>query len=126
MNLSNVFLLNTIVALAYAIGLVLLPDTMNGLYGIQTGEGARLMSQYFGVTLLAVGLISWFGRSMKDVEARSAVALAIFVSDVVGLIISIMGTVSGAMNSMGWSAVVIYVVLGAGFGYFRFVKPEAT
>jgi hypothetical protein len=41
----------------------------------------------------------------------------------VGFIVSLMGTLSGATNAMGWSAVVIYLLLALGFAYFQFVAP---
>jgi hypothetical protein len=44
---------------------------------------------------------------------------------VIGLIVSLMGTLSGVVNAVGWSAVLIYLVLAAGYAYFQFMKPSA-
>jgi hypothetical protein len=37
-----------------------------------------------------------------------------------------MGTINGVFNAMGWSAVIIYLFLAAGYGYFWFIKPETA
>src|SRR3954451_9865629 len=45
------------------------------------------------------------------------------VGNVVGVLVSIWGTLSGIMNPMGWSAVLIYGVLLAGDLYYLRLGP---
>ena len=125
MKLSNLLVVNTVVALVYGIILVLTPATMLSLYGITQGPGEKLMGQYFGSALIAIGLLSWLARNVADSEAQRAIILALLISDVVGVIVSILGTVSGVMSAVGWSAVGIYLLLALGFAYFQFAKPSA-
>jgi hypothetical protein len=40
------------------------------------------------------------------------------IGDVAGIIVSIWGTTSDIMNALGWSVVLIYVILLAGCVYF--------
>jgi hypothetical protein len=87
---------------------------------------ALLTARYFGWGLLAVGLICAFAANAPPSEARQAIVKALFIADVVGIIVSLMGIFSGTFTALGWSAVVIYVFLAAGFGYFWFVKPETA
>ena len=126
MKLSNLLVVNAIVALVYGISFVLAPATVLSLYGMTQGPSEALAGQYFGVALIAIGLLTWFARNVADSEAQRAIILALLIADVIGVIVSVLGTVSGPMNAVGWSAVGIYVLLALGFGYFQFMKPGAS
>ena len=123
MKLRNLLVVNAIVALVYGIGFVLAPATVLSLYGMTQGTSEALAGQYFGVALIAIGLLTWFTRNVADSEAQRAIILALLISDVVGVIVSILGTVSGVMSAVGWSAVGIYLLLALGYAYFQFIKP---
>lgn len=99
---------------------------MLSLHGIAQDPGERLMAQYFGSALIAIGLLTWFARNVADSEAQRAFIFALLISDVIGVIVSVLGTVSGVMNAVGWSAVGIYLLLALGFAYFQFMKPSAS
>ena len=126
MKLSNLLVINTLVCLIYGIILVLTPATMLSLHGVAQDPGERLMAQYFGSALIAIGLLTWFARNVADSEAQRAIILALLIAGVIGVIVSVLGTVSGVMNAVGWSAVGIYVLLALGFAYFQFMKPSAS
>ena len=125
MTLSTLLSVNAIVALAYALGLLLVPATLLKVYGITSGPGERLMAQFFGVALLAVGLLTWLARNVADPIARRAFVLALLISQAVGFVVALLGTLSGVMNVAGWSAVAIYLLLGLGYAYFQFTKSTS-
>ena len=128
MKLKHFFVINAIIALAYAFGELLIPKTMFSLYFVTETPTAEVLltARYFGWGLLAVGLICAFVANAPPSEAKQAIVKALFIADVVGLIVSLMGIFGGTFTAMGWSAVVIYVFLAAGFGYFWFIKPETA
>ena len=128
MKLKHLFIINAIISLAYALGELFIPQTLASLYFVAETPTAEvvLSLRYFGVMLLAVGLITAFAANTPPSEAKQAIVKALFISDVVGLIVSLIGIFNGTFTALGWSAVVIYVFLGAGFGYFWFIKPETA
>ncbi len=126
MKLSNLLVINAIVALVYGISFVLVPTTVLSLYGMTQGTSEALAGQYFGLSLIAIGLLTWFARNVADSEAQRAIILALLISDVIGVIVSVIGTVSGVMSAVGWSAVGIYLLLALGYAYFQFMKPSAS
>ena len=126
MKLKHLLIINTVVCLVYGIILVLSPATMLSLHGVAQDPGTRLMGQYFGSALIGIGLLTWLARNVADSEAQGAIILALLIANVIGIVISVLGTVSGPMNAVGWSAVAIYVLLALGFGYFQFVKPGTS
>ncbi len=126
MKLSNLLSINGIVAGVYGISFVLIPATVLSLYGVTQGPGEILMGQYFGVALIGIGALTWLARNVADSEAQRAIILAMLISCVVGLIVSVLGTITGVMNTFGWSAVGIYLFFSLGYGYFQFLKKPAA
>ena len=126
MKLSTLLVITAVVTLVYGVCFVLVPTTVLSIYGMTQGPGEALMSQYFGTSLIFAGLVAWLIRKVTDASAQRAVVLAFLITDVVGLIISLMGTLSGVMSSVGWTAVAIYFLLAVGYASFQFKKPAAT
>jgi hypothetical protein len=67
--------------------------------------------------LLAIAVIQWSARDFSEAAVRP-VLIALCIGDVVGLVVSIMATMAGTINAMGWSTVLIYLCGGLGAGYF--------
>lgn len=128
MKLKHLFIINAILALAYAFGNLFIPKTIVLLYFVTDTPTAEVLIalRYFGWGLLAVGLITAFVANAPASEAKQGIVKALFIADIVGLIVSLMGVFSGTFTAFGWSAVVIYVFLAAGFGYFWFIRPETA
>ena len=124
MKLSSFLVLNAVIALVYGIGAVLVPGTVLTMYGMTPNPGMLLIGQFFGVALIGIGLVTWLARNVVDSAAQRAIILGLLISDVVGVIVALLGTLSGVMNAVGWSSVVIYLVLTLGYAYFQFMKPS--
>ena len=126
MKLSILFTINAIVAVVFGLALVLVAATFMSLYGITLSPGGLIIARLFGAALLGYAVLTWFARDAKDSDARRAIVLALFIGDVVGFIVALLGQLSGAVNTLGWSTVAIYLLLALGFGYFQFLKPSAS
>jgi hypothetical protein len=123
MKLRNLFLFNTVVALLFALGFLLMPTVLLDLFGFPSDAGTKLLGQIIGVELLVGGLSTFFARDTRDHTARQALTLANLIASVIGMIVSLGGMLSGAMNDLGWVIVGAYLVLALGFGYFQFIGP---
>ena len=126
MKFQTLLTINAVVALVYGIAFVLVPSTVLSIYGITTGPGELIMSQFFGVALIALGLLTWLIRAVTDASAQRAVVLSALIADIIGVIVALMGTLSGVMNSVGWTSVAIYFLLALGFASLQFRKPTAS
>ncbi|HET6948526.1 MAG TPA: hypothetical protein VFJ45_12010 [bacterium] len=125
MKLSTLMIVNAIVAAVFGVGFVFAPGQVTSLYTPEVGAPLRYMAQLFGAALLGFAVLTWVARNAPDSEARHAILLALFVGDVVGFILALIGRLGGVVNALGWSTVLIYLLLALGFGYFGFVaKPE--
>ena len=126
MKLKNLLTLQAVVALAYGVCFVVLTRTVLSLHGITQGPGEVLLGRDTGVQLIAIGLLAWLARNVTDSDAKRAILIAFLVSDIIGLIVSILGTLSGAMNAVGWTAVVVYLFFVLAYAYFLFAKADTS
>jgi len=130
MKLRNLFIVNTLVALVFAAGLLLAPKTMLTLFGLNIGSAVRtnatinLVTQLLGASLIVPGLLSWLAGSMQDPSARRAAAIPLLVFDLIGFGVSFfVGMLPKVMSSAGWAIVAIFLFFTLGFGYFLFMRP---
>ena len=130
MKLRLVFILNSIVALIFAAGLLLSAKTMLGLFGISVGSTVNFnaslsfVAQLLGAALTLPGLLGLFAGGMADAGARRSVVLSLFVFQVVGLAVSLLGMLSKVMNVTGWAIVGLFLLFAAGYAYFLFMQPS--
>ena len=124
MKLRNFFLINTIVALLFALGFLILPETVLNLFGFTNDPSTRLLGRFVGVELLVGGLITYLARDSRESSALEAITLANLIASIVGFLASLGGMLSGAMGTLGWLIVVTYLFLSFGFGYFQLIGPQ--
>jgi cytosine/uracil/thiamine/allantoin permease len=104
MKLKNLLIINAVVLGGSGIGAVLVPAKVLSLYGVTLGPAVILMAQYAGLGSIAIGLVAWFARNVEDSRAQRAIILALLIAYVIGVIISVLGTISGVMK-VGWPVV---------------------
>ena len=130
MKLRNLFIVNTLVALVFAAGLLLAPKTILALFGLTVGSAVRtnavisLVAQLLGAALIVPGLLSWFAGTMQDAGARRSAAIPLLIFDLVGLGVSFfVGMLPKVMSSSGWIIVALFLFFTVGYAYFLFMRP---
>ena len=123
MNLKNLMIVNAIVSGASGICAVLIPGPVLSLYGVTSGPTVTLMAQYAGLGSIVIGLVAWLTRNVKDSEAQRAIILTLLIANIIGVIISVLGTISGVMK-VGWPVVGVYLFFSLGYAYFLFIKQK--
>lgn len=58
---------------------------------------------------------------MASVEGRRAIALALFVQDIIGTAASFQIQLTRLPNAFGWSNPILYGLLALGYAYFVFL-----
>ncbi|MGD2178082.1 MAG: hypothetical protein PVG71_09700 [Anaerolineae bacterium] len=69
-------------------------------------------------------MVTWFARNAAESDARRAIILGLCLYDAIGFVITLIATLSGVLNPLGWSAVLLYLLLAVGFGYFLVNRPQ--
>ena len=122
MTYKNFVTFAAVVAFVFGLGFILMPAQLVSFYNVTLNDAGILIARLFGATLLGYGLLNWFGRDFRDEQARQTLMLANLATDAIGFLFALLGQLGGVsgINSLGWSTVLIYLVLAAGFAYLRF------
>ena len=124
MTIRTFFAILAVLSVLFGIGFVLAPAQVLANYGIEHSPALALLGRLFGGALLTLGIILWLARDFRDDAAIRTVLVAALVGDAVNLVVATMGTLSGVVNALGWSTVLIYLFGAVGSGYFLMAQSR--
>jgi hypothetical protein len=123
---KRLFTLNGVIAGGYGLALLLAAGPILELYGITPNPEGVYMARWFGLELLAIGLVTWLARDAAASTGGQTIARALAVGYGIGVVLALWGTLAGPFNTLGWIAVALNLGLGAGFAWFLSNKPRTT
>jgi hypothetical protein len=123
MKLRNLYLLNTIVSLGFALGFLVLSSFLLGLFGMEDTADTRTLGQLIAVELVVGGVTTWLARDVTDPKAIGAINTGNFIAGVLGTVIALLATLSGVMGWFGYVVTAVYLFIAVVFGYFQFMRP---
>jgi len=126
MKLGTLLVIDGVVGVAFGIAFVLAPAQLLSAYGTTLDAAGLFMARLFGAALIQIGGLALLARNVADASAQRAIVLAYFIALVIGFVVALQGQLAGISNALGWSTVVIYLLLALGFGYFQFAKPRVS
>jgi hypothetical protein len=121
MKLKTLLVLNAVVGAVSGLTAILFGEKVLSMYGVDSNPAASLMGQYSALGTLAMALVAWFARNVQDTKAQRAIILAFLITNIIGVIISVSGIISGVMKN-GWPVVGIYLLFATGYAYFQFLN----
>jgi len=125
MTYRTLFLLNSLFAFLLGAVFLIVPAIAIGQFGVDSYTSTRLMAQFFGTAMLALGLLLWFAKDAASQAMQRGMAIAMFVGALAGLIVTVLGAFTGTLRTNGWMAIVAYFLFGFGYALLLFVKREA-
>jgi NAD/NADP transhydrogenase beta subunit len=123
MKLKTFLIFNAAVLGISALTCLLFPNKVLALYGVESNPASSFMGLYGALGSIAIVTVTWFTRNIEDQKAQRAIILALLITFVIGVIISISGIISGVMTK-GWPVVGIYLFFALGYAYFLFFKRK--
>ena len=124
MSLSFFLKIKSVVSILFGIGMVLFYSSLMSIYGITLGQSGILMTQWSGASFIGIGLICWFASKAESSDLLKGIVLSLFICDTTGFIVSFIGQVKGAANSLGWTTVALWLVFAMGLGFYQFLHKE--
>ncbi len=124
MNYRIMFMVNAFIADLLGLGLLAVPGRILGQFGVDEYAATRLISQFFGAAMLALGLLLWFAKDVSEANLQKGMGIALLVGALAGLAITVLGTTSGVLRANWWIALVVYAILGLVYVYLLFQKPK--
>jgi hypothetical protein len=123
MKLRNLYLLNSVVSLLFALGLFLMTPVMLSLFGMGSTKDGTVLAQLIAVELVVGGLTTLFARDVTDPKARAAINYGNMIAGVLGVVVALNATLTGVMGWFGYVIIGIYAFLALAFAYFQFFGP---
>jgi hypothetical protein len=126
MRLKFWMIVKAIVVLVFGIGFVVIPEFVLDSFGMDLDEGGILMARLFGTAYIFKALLFWLSRNTPASErAIRVILISDVVSDAIAFVVTIIASVNGIWNALGWLAVGLYLVFGLVFAYFFFTKSKS-
>lgn len=121
-NLRNVFLVNALVDVAFALVVLIGPETVLRLLRLSNGNTEMLMARLWAGALIALGVIAWFARDFTDIKARDVVAISLLLFAVIGFVVALLATLGNVLRVAGWGIVTVFLAFALSYGYLQLVK----
>lgn len=125
MKFKTLMMIKAAVCLVLGLPILLVPEFFYGLFGATLVAGGLFAAREYGASLMGNMLVTWFARNAGQSQARWAIILGLCVYDAIGFVITLVATITGVLNPLGWSAVALYLFFAVGFGYFLVKSPES-
>jgi hypothetical protein len=117
MTFRTLLVIKAVVCLVFGLFLLLAPGALLNLLGATLNDSGTFTAREYGAALTGTLLLTWFAKNVKAPDARTAILLDLLVYDLIGVIITSSVVISGVLNALGWSIVVVYLFFTAGSGY---------
>lgn len=125
MSLKTFLSIKSVICFLSALPEIIAPNVMTSMYGFTLNPGGELVSRWMGCFTFGVGIICWIAGRSDNSPLRKGVLLGLFICDTIGFLAGLIAQMGGVMTTFGWSAVVLWGLLAAGLGYFRFIAKNA-
>ena len=124
MNYRTLFVINSFVVFLFGAAFLFVPTLAIKQFGVDNYASTKMLAEFFGTALLALGLLLWFAKDVTDEGVLRGMGIALLIGDIAGLVVAILGTVGGTLRTNGWLAMVVYALFGLGFAYLVFLRPR--
>jgi len=124
MKLKTLLIIKAIVCLCLGVPILLVPNFIYSIFGATLTAGGVFAAREYGASMMGNLMLTWFARNSQESDARWAIILALFVYDAIGVIVTLVAILSGALNPLVWLVVALYLFLALGFGYFLLPKRK--
>lgn len=124
MSFKLLMIIKAIVCLTLGAIILVIPEFLYSIFGTTLAAGGVFAAREYGASLFGNMLVTWFARKAPASEARKAIILGLCVYDAIGFIVTLIATIAGVLNPLGWLVVALYLFFAVAFGYFYMKPPK--
>ena len=125
MKIRTLLIVDAIVSVLLALGLLLGPMTVLKFLGLSSGKSELLLAQVIGAALVALGALAWFGRDAEDPTAVQAITAALLLFSGIGFVVVLLGLLAQVTRAGGaWLLDAVFLLLTAGYAYTLFAGTK--
>ena len=125
MTFKNLLTIKAVVCLALGVLLVLVPSELFDVLGASLDEVGRIPAREYGAAMLGTLVLTWLGRNLTDLKVQQIILLDLLIYDAVGFVVTLLPTLSGTLNALGWGIEAVYLFFTVGSGYLLMTTRAA-
>lgn len=108
MTFRSLLLTKAVVCLIFGTLLLFFPGWLFGVLGATLGAAGLFAAREYAAAMFGTLMLTWFARGTTAADARRAILLALLVYDAIGVVITVVATLSGVLNVLGSGIVAVY------------------
>src|SRR5687768_15972145 len=108
MQIRNLLSIYPVVALIYALGLLVAPGFWSYLYDAAADPQATLLLRLIGAIYGGLAVMTWVARGAEPSRSREGMVLGLTVLNALAALVAVMGALSGVYNAFAWGPVVTF------------------
>lgn len=122
MKVKTLLVLTALFGVAFGLAYLFIPKILLDFFGVDYGDAAVMTARFFGGAVFGYGVLAWTARNAEGSPTRKAIKLGIFITCLIGLVLSIISTITGFFAANGWIPIAFFVLLTIAFAYFLLKK----
>ncbi len=124
MSFKLLMIIKAVVCLTLGAIILVAPEFLYSIFGTTLAAGGVFAAREYGASLFGNMLVTWFARNATASTARKAIILGLCVYDAIGFLVTLIATITGVLNPLGWLVVILYLFFAVAFGYFYMKPPK--
>jgi hypothetical protein len=126
MNYKNISILASALSFLNGVFFLLAPAFSLSILGRDTNLAGILSMRFFGACALGLAVIAWMARLTPHPEVRRFVSWGMFTTLLLLAAIDLHGTLTGAVNLLGWLLFTVDLMLSLGFLWSIFTAGRSV
>ncbi len=120
MKLRTFFIAVAVFGVLFGLALIFAPRFMDQTFGGATSPSEMVTDGMLGAQMLGLAVVVWLAKDLGATTVRPIIT-GNLLGGAVGFVVSLIGTLNGAMQGAGWVVVALYLLFTLGFAYFQFL-----
>jgi len=125
-NFKTLLVIKALVCLLFGILLLAVPGSLLNILGNTLGPAGTFMAREYAAAMFGTLMLTWFARNVVASDARRAILLHLLVYDAIGFVVTLLVTLSGVLNPLGWGIVIVYLFFTLGSGYLLMTRSATA
>jgi hypothetical protein len=117
MTFRTLLVIKAIVCLVFGAVLLVAPSFLLRILGGVVSAAGLFTAREYGAAMIGTLLLTWFAKGVAARDAKGAILLDLLVYDAIGVVITLVAVLTGVLNVLGWSIVIVYLFFTAGSAY---------
>ena len=124
MTFRMLMIVTAVVTIGFGTGFIIAPAQLVFLYGLSSTPVIEFALRLYATALIGIGVLAWLFRKSHEISLQRRVLAAFFIIDFGGLLVALLANLSGILNFLGWSLVILFLLFSAMYIYLIITSKD--